>query len=61
MKEKRFAGLCRLGYMPRGKLVKTVKLRPHELDQVIAALIEGAEITEQKVENQTVYTAISEG
>jgi hypothetical protein len=61
LKDTRFGGLCRLGYMPRGKVLKTVRLRPAELDQVVAALIESGEITEGKAENQTVYTAISEG
>jgi hypothetical protein len=61
VKDARFGGLCQMGYMPRGKLMKSVAFRPFELDQVITALIEGGEITEQKVGDQKVYTAISEG
>jgi hypothetical protein len=58
--DTRFGTLCVLGYMPRGKLIKNSKLRPVELDQVTKALVEAGEITEQKADGQTVYTAISD-
>jgi hypothetical protein len=51
----RWRGLCVKGYMPRGKLMKLMKLNARDLDAVMHFLIVSEQIEMQKVEGNQVY------
>jgi hypothetical protein len=49
-----FGKLCRMGYMPRGKLTKLMKITARELDDVIKFLVESKEISQSDFEGSVV-------
>lgn len=59
-KDMAYKDLCLRGYLPRGKLMKNLKIKARELDDVVAALIESGEIGEQVMDDTTVYFARNE-
>lgn len=56
--DKQFSKYCKRGYMPRGKLIKLLKIKPRDVDEIVKFLEATKEINIVIVENVTCFSVL---